>query len=291
MVRLVNAQNNTPGAGENASSFEAALTVAFGSHCGLNADWSVAAWCVWHDGEGKNLGKGLYVVDGEEDSTLSLVLRTFDGSEDSTVHITHVPNNDVQRIIQRAGEEREKLLASAFRVMSLREFIATRIEVPDLNKALPDQDLSGPGWVYLGCYYIEKKAEGKAWVILDTDEYDGDLSTLEKLLYRWACREGACDKKQNVATPAFEELGIMLGAAEYWVDAEADEEHPDPMDDVCDLVRDASSTYARVQKDITAARAALQAVYNELDKSPRYNVSDLRLKIVKPALLALGGVA
>ena len=38
-------------------------------------------------------------------------------------------------------------------------------------------------------------------------------------------------------------------------DAEADEEHPDPMDDVCDLVRDAASTYAKVQADLGAPTA------------------------------------
>ena len=96
------------------------------------------------------------------------------------------------------------------------------------------------------------------------------------------------DKNDRPATPAYEELGIMLGAAAYWVDAEADDEHPDPMDDVCDLVRDAASTYAKVQADLLAARDALQAAYDELGKNPRYEVSDLRLKQIKPALRELG---
>jgi len=91
------------------------------------------------------------------------------------------------------------------------------------------------------------------------------------------------------ATPAYEEVGIMLGAAVHWAEAEADDEHPDPMGEVCDLVRDAASTYAKVQADLLAARDALQAAYDELGKVSRYEVSDLRLKTIKSALRELGG--
>ena len=50
----------------------------------------------------------------------------------------------------------------------------------------------------------------------------------------------------NPATPPLHELRIMLNAAAYWVDNEPDEDHPDPMDEVCDLVRDANDLFNRI---------------------------------------------
>ena len=35
----------------------AMVAATFGRDCGLNADWSVSAWCVWHDGAGVNRGE------------------------------------------------------------------------------------------------------------------------------------------------------------------------------------------------------------------------------------------
>lgn len=43
-------------------------------------------------------------------------------------------------------------------------------------------------------------------------------------------------------------------------------------------------------QQIEAAKAALQAAYDQLGKSYGWQVSSLRLNIIKPALLALGGV-
>ena len=43
-------------------------------------------------------------------------------------------------------------------------------------------------------------------------------------------------------------------------------------------------------QQIEAAKAALQAAYDQLGKSYSWEVSSLRLNIIKPALLALGGV-
>ena len=43
-------------------------------------------------------------------------------------------------------------------------------------------------------------------------------------------------------------------------------------------------------QQIEAAKAALQAAYDQLGKSYSWQVSNLRLNIIKPALLALGGV-
>lgn len=43
-------------------------------------------------------------------------------------------------------------------------------------------------------------------------------------------------------------------------------------------------------QQIEAAKAALQAAYDQLGKSYSWEVSSLRLTIIKPALLALGGV-
>ena len=110
MVRIVNAQNVTPGAGENASNFEAALTAAFGRHCGLNADWSVSAWCVWHDGKGANRGKGLYVLD-DEDGGLSLVYRNFDVVDNAVNTVAGFAASDVVKMIARAREEGSKIKA------------------------------------------------------------------------------------------------------------------------------------------------------------------------------------
>lgn len=44
-------------------------------------------------------------------------------------------------------------------------------------------------------------------------------------------------------TPPLHELRIMLNAAAYWADAEADEDHPDPLSEVCDLARDANELF------------------------------------------------
>ena len=43
-------------------------------------------------------------------------------------------------------------------------------------------------------------------------------------------------------------------------------------------------------QQIKAAKAALQAAYDQLGKSYGWEASSLRLNIIKPALLALGGV-
>lgn len=60
----------------------------------------------------------------------------------------------------------------------------------------------------------------------------------------------ACDaptgKRDNPATPPIHELRIMLNAAAYWADNGPDEDHPDPMDEVCDLVRDANDLFNRI---------------------------------------------
>jgi hypothetical protein len=45
------------------------------------------------------------------------------------------------------------------------------------------------------------------------------------------------------ATPPLEELRILLNAAAYWADADADEDHPDPMGIVCDCSRQAHELF------------------------------------------------
>lgn len=50
----------------------------------------------------------------------------------------------------------------------------------------------------------------------------------------------------NPATPTFEELGIMLNAAAFWADGEADEDHPDPLSQVCDLARESNEAFQRL---------------------------------------------
>lgn len=48
------------------------------SRCGLNADWSVQAWCLSGT---PNSGPGTYITDNE-DGTFSLVHRVFTGGDD-----------------------------------------------------------------------------------------------------------------------------------------------------------------------------------------------------------------
>lgn len=63
-------------------------------------------------------------------------------------------------------------------------------------------------------------------------------------------------------TPAIKELRIMLDAAEFWIDAEADEEHPDPIGDACELVRDASKTLRSVEAEHAEMLNILEHVAN-----------------------------
>lgn len=47
-------------------------------------------------------------------------------------------------------------------------------------------------------------------------------------------------------TPIMQELRIVLNAAVYWSEAEADEEHPDPIGDACELIREASDIFDKI---------------------------------------------
>ena len=53
----------------------------------------------------------------------------------------------------------------------------------------------------------------------------------------------------NQPTPITDELRIVLGAAEHWIDAEADEDHPDPIGDASELIREANELFNRIFPD------------------------------------------
>ena len=69
------------------------------THCGLNADWCVSAWCVKHSGQGPNLGRGVYITDNE-DETYSVVSRDFD--EDELTVVLTLPDSQIDAIITKA---------------------------------------------------------------------------------------------------------------------------------------------------------------------------------------------
>jgi hypothetical protein len=47
-------------------------------------------------------------------------------------------------------------------------------------------------------------------------------------------------------TPLLEELAILLGAADFWANAEPDEDHPDPQAIVRESVREANEIVQRL---------------------------------------------
>lgn len=86
--------------------YETELSDAFGQHVGLNADWSGSAWCVWHDGQGPNRGRGIYVFDGE-DKMLYLVARQFEPEEFiSNEVLAEFPEDQVKQVIAAAKRAR-----------------------------------------------------------------------------------------------------------------------------------------------------------------------------------------
>jgi hypothetical protein len=97
--------SNQPEAQGKAPNYEAALTAAFGSHCGLNADWSVSAWCVCSTA-GRNGGVGLYITD-DEDGNLTLYRRDF--SKEGIEGIDTQPYSEVAALINEAKTRRDAM--------------------------------------------------------------------------------------------------------------------------------------------------------------------------------------
>jgi hypothetical protein len=61
------------------------------------------------------------------------------------------------------------------------------------------EDLAGlSGWSYLDSLYIIDGPNGP-WTMTDRDETTGTLAEIEAALYAWACREGYCGEKEEVA--------------------------------------------------------------------------------------------
>jgi hypothetical protein len=84
--------------------------------------------------------------------------------------------------------------------ITLAQFKATRATCSDLSQ-LPysTEDLAGlSGWSYLDGLYIIDGPNGP-WTMTDRDETTGTLAEIEAALYAWACREGYCDSKEEVA--------------------------------------------------------------------------------------------
>ncbi len=79
------------------------VAATFGRDCGLNADWSVSAWCVWHDGAGVNRGAGVYITD-DENGEFSLVCRDFEDEDSAPEVLATVPAERVGELIERAGD-------------------------------------------------------------------------------------------------------------------------------------------------------------------------------------------
>ena len=75
-----------------------------GRDVGLNADWSVSAWCVWHDGAGPNRGRGLYITDNEN-GELSLMRRDFTTEDNAPEVLATVPDDRVGELIAMARED------------------------------------------------------------------------------------------------------------------------------------------------------------------------------------------
>ena len=87
-------------------------------------------------------------------------------------------------------------------MMTLVEFSATGRDVADLGVEIPGMDLDGrAGRVYLGEGWVwierwEDDRDGKGppngptWLLtLERDQFDGDLATLEPLLFDWCVNE------------------------------------------------------------------------------------------------------
>lgn len=85
----------------------------------------------------------------------------------------------------------------------------------------------------------------------------------------------------NKATPVLEELGIMLEGAEALFDMEADEDHPNPIDDGIELVREAVELMDEVKADHAAMLAALVEA-NEALQGMRNYVDGAKGEIADP---------
>jgi hypothetical protein len=87
---------------------------------------------------------------------------------------------------------------------TLAQFTASRKYCQNLGKALFDAGYTGEhllddaGWLYLDSLYIIDGPNGP-WTQTDRDETTGTLAEIESALYAWACREGYCDSKEEVA--------------------------------------------------------------------------------------------
>ena len=89
-------------------------------------------------------------------------------------------------------------------MITLDQFTATRKHCPNLGIALFDAGFTGEhlledsGWLYLDSLYIIDGPQGP-WTMTDRDETTGTLAEIEAVLYAWACREGYCGSKEDVA--------------------------------------------------------------------------------------------
>lgn len=86
--------------------------------CGLNADWSVSAWCVWHDAKGINRGRGLYITD-DEDGSLSLVLADCENRNNDATLKT-VPYIEAVGLVWFAKAERVKITTAPYHAETFR---------------------------------------------------------------------------------------------------------------------------------------------------------------------------
>jgi hypothetical protein len=67
------------------------------------------------------------------------------------------------------------------------------------------------------------------------------------------------------ATPPLEELRILLNAAAYWADGEADEDHPDPLSEVCDCAREANELFNRIFPETPGHPVDIHKMLSEYD--------------------------
>lgn len=94
------------------------------------------------------------------------------------------------------------------------------------------------------------------------------------------------------ATPILEELKIAAEALEYLIDAEASDEHPDPIDDAIDTVRDdvIPNVYAAIKRHKKLCKVLREALAwckqdatNE-DCNPTQDMLDARVHVLTEAL-------